>query len=122
MELPNKPDFAVTKAGCFVLRERSSAANRRSIRHLRSRIKRAQNVQQGTFTRARLAHDSQHLSLSHLKRQVFKEHESEPPERKTFLRPSTRSIASVIRCNWNAFRIKVAISAACGANPLQALP
>src|SRR5580704_6765059 len=38
-------------------------------------IKSAEDVQQGTLPRSRLAHNRQHLAALHLKRQIFKEHQ-----------------------------------------------
>jgi hypothetical protein len=38
-------------------------------------IKSAEDVQQGTLTGSRLAHNREHLASLHLKRQILKEHQ-----------------------------------------------
>ena len=75
VELPYKARFAVAKVCGFVVGQRVHSQVGAVYVTCRSVIKSAQDVQQGTFPRARLAHNGQHLSSLHLKRQILKEHE-----------------------------------------------
>ena len=74
MELPDVADFAVTKLGGVVLRERIHAGVCAIYRTRRRTIKCPEDVQQGTLSRTRLPHDGEHRSLCDLKRQILKEH------------------------------------------------
>src|SRR5207248_7831786 len=75
MELPDEADFAVTKLGCAILRERTQSQVGEVYVTRGSPIKGAQDVQQGTLTRTRFTYDREHLPFGYLERQVFKEHQ-----------------------------------------------
>jgi hypothetical protein len=75
MELPDIADFADTKFGGIILRERIHAEVRAIYRTRRRTIKRRQDVQQSTLSRTRLPDDGQHRSFADLERQILKEHE-----------------------------------------------
>src|ERR1051326_1011297 len=75
MELPDKPDLAVAELGRSLVGKRLQLDFGAVYFTCRRPIKRAQDVQKCAFPGARLADDADHLALSYLKRQVFKEHE-----------------------------------------------
>ncbi len=75
MELPDVADFAVTKLGGVILRERIHEGVCAIYRTRRRTIQRPEDVQQGTLSRTRLPHDREHRSLGDLEREILKEHE-----------------------------------------------
>jgi hypothetical protein len=50
-------------------------------------IKSAEDVQQGTLARPRFAHNAEHLSSPHRKRQILKEHQIRFTGSENFLQP-----------------------------------
>src|SRR5213075_88273 len=85
VKLPDESDLAVTKIGSRILRKRVQSQVLEVNLTFRRAVECAGDVQQRTLSRARLAHNRQHFSVRHLKRQVFKEHQFCGARAKDFL-------------------------------------
>ncbi len=75
VELPYEADFAVTKIGGVIFGERIQSQVGAVYVTCGSTIKGAEDVQEGTLSRTRFAHDGDHFSLGYVERQIFKEHQ-----------------------------------------------
>ena len=75
MKLPDEANFAVAELGSIVFRKRIHLRFRAVYGTRRRTIKRSDDVQQGTLARTRLTDNRQHLSFTHLERQILKEHQ-----------------------------------------------
>jgi len=75
MKLPDETGLAIPKLRRFVRRQRIQLQLGAVYVTCGSVIKSAEDVQQGTLSRSRLADNRKHLALLHLKRQIFKEHQ-----------------------------------------------
>jgi hypothetical protein len=75
VKLPYEPCFAIAKVCGFVAGQGVESQVGAVYVTCGSPIKSAQDVQQGTFPGAGLAHNGKHFSSLHLKRQILKEHQ-----------------------------------------------
>jgi hypothetical protein len=75
VKLPNEAHFPIAKVCGFVVGQRVYAQVGAVYVTCGSAIKSAENVQQSALSRTRFAHDGEHFSSLHLKRQILKEHQ-----------------------------------------------
>jgi len=68
MELPDETELMITEPGGVILRKRTQPQVGAVYVTCGSAIKSTQDVQQGTLTGARFAHDRQHLTFRYLER------------------------------------------------------
>jgi len=85
MELPDETEFAAPKFRRIFLREPTQIELGEVYVTFGSPIKNSEDVQQGTLSCTRLAHDREHLAGLNLKRQIFKEHQFRLPRAEHFL-------------------------------------
>ena len=74
VKLPHEANFAVTKFGCRIFRQRAETEVGEVYLTSRRPIKSSEQVKQGTFSGTRFTNNGQHLPFLYLEGQIVKEH------------------------------------------------